>query len=151
MKVGLFMTIKKIPTSRLLQQLFKTRNIASFISHFNEEPEHTSFAAHLNCLCNERGLIPSQIIHKSAIERSYGHQIFNGRRIASRDKVIQLAFGFGMDYENAQDLLKAARKNPLYVKVKRDAVIIYALNRGYSLVDVQITLADLNLTILGKE
>jgi hypothetical protein len=32
-----------------------------------------------------------------------------------------------MDYEAAQELLKAARKSPLYPKIERDAVLIYSL------------------------
>ena len=56
-----------------------------------------------------------------------------------------------MDYDETQDLLKIARKSPLYPKVKRDAVIIFALTRGLGIMDIQATLDELFLPLLGKE
>jgi hypothetical protein len=113
--------------------------------------EYIPFGARITDLCVSKNVKPGRVINKSGIERTYGHQLFNGRRKPSRDKVLQLAFGFEMNYGEAQELLKAARKSALYPRVKRDAVIIYALNRGLGVYDVQATLRDLNLPLLGKE
>ena len=45
--------------------------------------------------------------------RNYAYQLFNGTRKPSRDKVIQLAFGFGLSVDDTQELLKVARQAPL--------------------------------------
>jgi transcriptional regulator with XRE-family HTH domain len=77
------------------------------------------FHAYINRLCAEKDVLPAYIIKKSGIERTFGHQIFNGKRNPSRDKIILLAFGFDMDYDETQALLKSARKSALYPKIER--------------------------------
>jgi len=141
----------RMTTSTLLGRLFKTGNVGNFIEHNNKEMDTASFSDYLSSLCDRKNMLPSYVISKSDIERSYGYQLFKGRRTPSRDKVIQLAFGFGMGYEEAQELLKAARMSPLYPRIKRDAVIIYALKRGIKLVDVQVTLEELGLPLIGEK
>jgi len=142
---------EKISTSALLRKLFKTANLESFIKHHSEQFDTVPFHTYINQLCAETGTIPAHVINKSGIERTFGHQLFNGIRKPSRDKVIQLAFGFVMDYEQTQELLKISRHRALYPKIKRDAVIIFALNRGLPVTDVQVTLSELSLPLLGKE
>ncbi|MDR2648696.1 MAG: hypothetical protein LBB94_03125 [Clostridiales bacterium] len=145
------MNDEKISTGALLQRLFKTHSIECFITHYDKQMVSVSFSAYISRLCAEKGAAPSQIISRSGIERTFGHQLFNGRRTPSRDTVIQLAFGFGMDYERAQNLLKISGKSALYPRIRRDAVVIFALARGFGIAEVQSTLSELSLPLLGKE
>ena len=91
------------------------------------------------------------MIRTSGIDRTYGHQLFSGLRQPSRDKVIQLAFGFSMSVDEAQELLKIAGKSPLYPKLRRDAAIMYCLNNGISFCDAQAVLQELSLPLIGRE
>jgi transcriptional regulator with XRE-family HTH domain len=146
------MSKEKISTSKLLQRLFRTASLNRFIRRFDEAKlDMPVFSEYIKSLCEEKGIPPGQIVKKADIDRTYGHHLFNGNRTPSRDKVIQLAFGFEMDYDDTQKLLAIARKSPLHPKVKRDAVIIYALKHGLRIADVQSTLFDLGMKILGKE
>ena len=145
------MATDSISTSTLLQRLFKNTDIASFIDHHSEYMNRVSFDVYINRLCKDRDTVPERIIKKSGIDRTYGHQIFNGSRKPSRDKVIQLALGFEMDFYEAQELLKIARKSTLYPKIGRDAVLIYALNKKKTVTEVQATLEELSMPLLGKE
>jgi len=113
--------------------------------------EQVSFLAYITDLCTQKNILPAHVIEKSGIERTFGHQLFNGRRNPLRDKVIQLAVGFGMDYKETQDLLKIARKSVLYPKLKRDAVVIYAVENNLSIFDIQATLSELSLPLMGEE
>jgi hypothetical protein len=106
---------------------------------------------YLKKLCDELEMIPEQVIKKAGIERTYGHQLFNGRRKPSRDKVIQLAIGFGLGFEGCQDLLKIAHKNALYPKAERDSAIIFCLSHEKDIFETQSLLEGLGLTILGGE
>jgi hypothetical protein len=137
-------------TSELLRELLKTANISQFIQRYGKGMETVPFHIYLKRLCTERDSLPAYIIKQSGIERTFGYQLFNGNRKPSRDKVIQLAFGFKMDYDEAQTMLKTARKSALYPKIKRDAVVIHALKRGLSLLDVQATLSELSLPLIGE-
>lgn len=139
----------KLTTDELLELLFKENNIERFLSRTDTDFFMPSFNEYITGLCKKICSVPEHVISKANIERSYGHQLFSGRRNPSRDTVIQLAFGFDADVEQAQTLLKIAQKNPLYPRIKRDSAIIYCLHNGISIVETQIILHDLGLPILG--
>ena len=138
-------------TSGLLSRLLKTTSIKRFVDHYDEELKSEPFSKYLESLCNEKGMIPSAVLKTANIERTYGLQIFRGIKNPSRDKVIQLAFGFALDVGETQKLLKAADKSMLYSKIKRDAVIIYCLKNSINVTDAQVILSDLQLPLLGGE
>lgn len=101
-------------------------------------------------LCREKGLTAGQVIRLAGLARTYGHQIFNGTRRPSRDKLIQICFGLGLDVEGAQALLKVAEKSPLYPKLLRDAAIMRCLHDGKTVLQLQELLNRLGLTLLGE-
>lgn len=146
------MSHERITTSALLIRLFKATNIKRFINHNVEQMKHTPLKVYINSLCVDKGVSAARVIEKSGLDRMYGHQLFNGlRKKPSRDKIIQLAIGFEMDYEETQELLKTARKSALYPRIQRDSVIIFALKNGLSIDDVQSALEELALSPLGKD
>ncbi|MCL2632889.1 MAG: hypothetical protein FWD34_00050 [Oscillospiraceae bacterium] len=146
------MSNKKIPTDVLLKRLFKTTSIDRFIHSYSEDLNNPPvFCDYINSLCSQKDISHESVIKKADIARTYGHQLFSGTRKPTRDRVIQLAFGFEMDYEETQKFLVVARKSQLYPKIKRDAIIIFALKNGYGVVDVQSALYDLSIPILGEE
>ena len=138
-------------TYDMLQELFDTDSVARFIKRNQEHMLKSPFHEYLESICKIRSVIPAQVIAKSGIERVYGYHIFKGDKKPSRDKVIQLAFGFEMGYEETQELLRAANKSPLHPKVKRDVVIIFALNKSLTLGEVQNAMEELELPLIGKE
>lgn len=141
----------RISTSTLLQRLFKTRHIGTFIKRYDTQMSPPPFYQHLKNLCESKGVLPAHVIAKSGIERTFGHQLFNGTRNPSRDKVLQLAFGFEMNYQETRELLNVARKSALHPRIRRDAIIMYALENKHSLDDTQATLADFSLPLLGED
>ena len=108
------------------------------------------FPDYLARLCSEREIARERVIQRARIERSYGHQLFNGTRRPSRDKVIQLAFGFGLDLKQTQYLLKIAGQSPLVPQVKRDAAILYCVLHQLSLDEVQTLLENFQMRALGN-
>lgn len=143
--------VKKIKTSTLFRRLFKVSNLQEFIDINATAMEIPSFHIYITDLCQSMKYIPAQVIKNASIERTYGHQIFNGTRNPSRDKVIQLAFGLGLNLDGTQKLLKAAQKSLLYPKIKRDAVIIYCINNNMDIIESQGVLEALGLTLLGGD
>lgn len=141
----------KSSTSTLLNQLLKTTNIKRFIKSNEDDMKLLPFHDYITEKCRELGEVPERVLNRSGIESSYGHQIFKGSRMPSRDKVIQLAFGFGFGLEETQALLQVAQYSLLYPKIKRDAVIIFCLNRKRSIIETQALLDELGLKLLGGE
>lgn len=138
-------------TSRLLRELFRSSSIKGFLENNSDELEIPKFHEYISSLCKTSGLIPEQVIKQAAIERTYGHQLFNGTRKPSRDKVIQLAFGFKLNVEETQKLLQIGQKSLLYPKIKRDAAVLYCINHQKDIYDMQSVLEILDLPLLGGE
>ena len=137
-----------ISTRELWARLFKAPSIGSYLQ------EHSgmslpSFADYIAQLADARGEKHEAVINRAGIERTFGHRLFSGARNPSRDTVLQLAFGFGLSCDEAQQLLKVAQASPLHPKVKRDAVIAYCLHSGGTLMDVQQLLYENGLPLLG--
>jgi hypothetical protein len=141
----------KMPTVELLQKLFGTVNIKRFIMRHHSYMPDEPFHIYLQRQCDSRNITPAQVIAKAGIYRTFGHHIFNGNKNPSRDKVLQLAFGYGMDFEETQELLKRARKSTLHPKIMRDAVIIHGLEHGLTFQTVQNALDELKQPLIGKE
>ena len=47
----------------------------------------------------------------------------------SRNKLLQIAFAMNLDLDSTQKLLKIANVGILYPRIKRDSIIIFALNK----------------------
>ena len=140
----------RISTDSLMKRLFRTKSIASFMQNNERHLEQPDFCAMLKTICGERELVPERVILQAQIDRTYGHQLFSGIRKPSRDKVIQLAIGIGLNVEETQRLLQAAGKSPLYPRLKRDAAILYCIRHGYSVLDTQDVLDQYSLSLLGN-
>ena len=139
----------RVTTDELLKLLFKERSLDDFLQRNESAYLNTTFADYLSAWCKRNQEVPEQLIRRANLEKSFGHQLFSGKRNPSRDTVIKLAFAMRADVAQTQEMLKIARKSTLYPRIKRDTVIIYCLHNRVSLVDTQIILQDLELPILG--
>ena len=139
----------RISTDELLALLFKERNLEHFLQRNESAYLTTSFSDYLNAWCKKHLEVPEQVIRRANLEKSYGHQLFSGKRNPSRDTVLQLAFAMKADLPQAQEMLRIAHRSQLYPRIKRDTVIIYCLHNHISLLDAQIILQDLELPLLG--
>lgn len=144
------MSQKKTPhTSTLLRRLFKASSLDRFLEENSSGIRVPAFHEVISAMCRERNETAEAVIGRSGIERTYGHQLFNGTRKPSRDKVIQLAIGFGMNAEETEELLKAAGKSPLYPRVERDCILLFGIHKGYGIMEIQELLHEKGATILG--
>ncbi len=141
----------KVTTNTLLKRLFKSPDLETYLQENASHLCVPSFHTLLSSFCEQRGAIPSRVIEQAQIERTYGYQLFNGTRSPSRDKVLQLAIGLGLNADETQQLLRAAGRSPLYPRLKRDAVILYGLRKKLSLLAVQEILSGYGLTMLGEQ
>ena len=133
-------------TEDLLTILYK----GSLNDYLDRDVSMPPFHDYIVQMCLDREKTRGHIIKLSGINRTYGHQLFNGTRKPSRDKVIQLAIGFGLDIEQTQQFLKVAQESPLTPRVKRDAAILYCFIHHLDFNDAQKLLASFDITALGK-
>lgn len=142
--------LQKIDTDELLKLLFMESNLEHFMNKDMTDSLLPSFSDYVTELCQSSGETPGKVIAGSNLDKSFGYQLFSGKRNPSRDSVIQLAFGFGADYDLAQQLLKIGRKSLLHPKVKRDVVIIFSLQHKYSVTEANLLLDEYSLPLLGE-
>jgi len=140
---------RRIPTDELLTLLFKERSLEQFLQRNESAWLLPSFQEFLSGWCKQHQEVPEQVIRRANLEKSFGHQLFSGKRKPSRDTVLQLAFAMKLTVQETQEMLRIARKSLLYPRIKRDAVIIYCIYNRISLADTEIILDDLELPILG--
>jgi transcriptional regulator with XRE-family HTH domain len=136
-------------THTLQQRLFEAPDFDTFLEDNASLMTTPRLCYYLTGLCRDKGLTAGQAIHLAGLARTYGHQIFNGTRKPSRDKLIQICFGLRLDVDEAQTLLKTAEKSPLYPKLLRDAAIMRCLHDGKTVLQVQELLDRLGLTLLN--
>lgn len=141
----------KVNTNTLMKRLFKAADLDTYLEGNESYLQSPAFDTLLKQYCEQRGMLPAQVIERSQIERTYGHQLFNGTRRPSRDKVIQLALGLGLNVDETQQLLRSAGKSPLYPRLKRDAVVLYGIQKKLPILSVQESLTKYGLTLLGGQ
>lgn len=112
-----------VSTRELWARLFQAPTVDGFLAEDSGSCELPAFSDYIKELCKAKGEKPERVIRRGNIETSYGHRLFSGMRNPSRDTLLQLAFGFELTTDEAQQLLKVAHAAPLHPKVKRDAVI----------------------------
>ncbi len=120
----------KLATDVLLSALEETTSYDEFLTENKQHLGIDQLTVALRKMSAKLNITPLQAIEAAQIERAYGYQIFNGTRKPSRDKLIKLAIGMGVSIEDANYLLKAVQKLPLYAKSERDSIIIYGLSHA---------------------
>lgn len=76
------------------------------------------------------GMPRNDAIHRSRLNQTFAYQILAGTRHASRDKLIQLAFGMRLDIPDASELLERGGACRLRPDCRRDLIVAYALHHG---------------------
>lgn len=118
-------------TEELLRELVETPSLDGFIE--GHDLSAPSLADYLTRLLEEKHLSRAQVVRMADINETFGYQIFKGTRHPSRDKVLQIAFAMALTLHETDRALEAAGASSLYSKDRRDAIIIFCLDRGCSL------------------
>lgn len=92
--------------------------------------DERTLSAWLLDLVHAKGVDRMTAIRRARLNQTFGYQIFAGDRRASRDKLIQLAFGLELGVEGACELLERGGTNPLAPTCRRDVVIAFCLAHG---------------------
>ncbi len=140
----------KKTTEELMETILQSRkNIKQLIVELEPEQLDMDLKDYLEQLLAEKKLTASKVIKQSGLNANYGHQIFNGtRKNIARNKLLALAFGMGMTLEETQKMLKVAQQPVLYPRIQFDLIVIFALKEGWSLIDTNELLEDLQESLL---
>ena len=132
----------KKPTDELMNALKQSTSIEQYVQEQGDSFIDQKLSEALGELADEKGLSKGEAIQRSDINEIYGYQIFSGKRYPSRDKLLCMSVGMGLTIEEAQSLLKLAGYAMLYPKRKRDSIILFGLERGYTIIQINESLYD---------
>ena len=129
-------------TETLAKELRKAFQIEGFLTENRDEFINKSLKEHLEKLLAQKGISKADVIKNADIDRCYGYQIFSGNKNPSRDKMLALSFGFGLNLDETQRLLKIAETGELYPRVKRDSIIMFCINKQMPLIETNLLLDE---------
>lgn len=135
-------------TTELLNELKSNKNLETYFSDNEDEFLNYTLVEYFDRLLKKYNLIKSDVIKKSNLPSSYTYQTFSGTKKTNRDRIIAIAFGFGLDLIETQRLLRIAGFSELYARNKRDCFIIQAIQNKSSVVVLNTILDENNLDIL---
>ena len=92
----------------------------------------TDYVTYINELTHSRGIEKTDLIAATGIERTYLYQCLNGTRNPGRDYAIAICLAAKCTLEETTRCLELLSAGILYAKNKRDAILIYAINRSMS-------------------
>ncbi len=127
-------------TRLLFDELVSSEVYSEFKDEYGGFFQDESFKNVFLKLMTSRGVDLKNAAELAGISLAYAYQLANGTRKPTRDKLIQIAVKLGLSIEELNSLLLASGKTKLYVKNKRDSVIIYGLSHGFKLEELNVLL-----------
>ncbi|HCX64767.1 MAG TPA: hypothetical protein DHN33_06110 [Eubacteriaceae bacterium] len=139
--------MKNKDTKELLNVLKNTTSIDELEEYLDENPlpfESNNLTTYFNQLMQKRRIEKKDVVKHSQLPRTYAYQILNGTKNPSRDKLLCLCFALNCTLDEAQKMLTLGHHALLYSKSRRDAILIFAIQKKLSLIDVNELLYDFN-------
>ena len=118
-------------TNELLAELLDAPSPDAFAS--DHRIVQRDLSAYLQQLLDEKGLARADVVREAGLNSTYGYEIFVGRKHASRDYILRIAFAMHATLQETNRMLQAAGHNELYCKTRRDAIIIFCIDKRYTL------------------
>lgn len=129
--------IRGTSSDDLHRQIKVADSFPEFWERHKKQIVHQPLSEYLSELLAERGLKRSDVVVRTGLDKAYVYQIFGGRKKnPSRNTLITIAFGMKFSEEETQRMLRLSGRRELWPKDERDALLLFAIQRGMSLEDV---------------
>ncbi len=138
-------------TEKILDHLSETESLTEFFQENKEAFNLLTIGEYIELELKNRKLTKAGIIRKSGINKRFFFDILAGKKTPNRRYIIRLFLALGVDFSDVQWYLKACDYPQLYVKNKRDSIIIYCLNNELSVSECNKMLNNVDLENLGFE
>ena len=115
-----------ITTSQMLVRIRQSGDFREAIA-VHEKAESMSFSQYLYQLMEARRLNAVEMIARTGIHRSYFYAVLAGQKVPLKNMVLRISLTLGCSLAETNQLLRLAGLSALYPRVRRDAVLIYAV------------------------
>lgn len=127
-------------TGTLFNKLNNRKNGEALLSQKQTAP---TCARLLREILEKAKMSVSEWIAGANISKSYGYQILRGERTPGRDILLRTALVVQLSLKDTQRLLAVGGCGALYPKVRRDVVVIFALNQKMTLLETEELISSL--------
>ncbi len=117
-------------TEELLERLLASNDVEAFLDV--ENVASRNFLDYATQLLREKSIKRAAVVRVSGINATVVYDYFAGKSRPGRDHAIMLAFGLGCTLRETQRLLRSAEVSELWPKQRRDAIIIWCIQNGFS-------------------
>lgn len=98
---------------------------------------------HLNRMLLEKNLELSSVCALSGLDSSYCYRIFSGARVPSRNVLLHVTLAMRFSVDETQLALRLYGLARLDPRCYRDAAILFAISKGYTLAETTALLFEL--------
>lgn len=141
-----------ISTTELLEFIKQTEQFSDVTRIMDKMENAPVFNDYLYEVLKNHNCPASKAAEESGFERSYFYHILSGKKKnPSRNIVLRIALSIHATFEETQQLLRLAATGALYPKVERDAALIYAIEKKYTMQEANQLLQNLDLAPLYQE
>lgn len=138
-------------TEDLLEQLkMKNMSYEDWLGDNEDSFIQRDFAEFWHGVVEESGISKTDISNRANLGWTYLYDILKGKKIPSRDTIVRLFLAMQLGSEKCQEALKMNNWAVLYPKVKRDSILLYALNHKLTMSETEILLKEQNEPVLKK-
>lgn len=119
-------------TEDLLERLLEASSPEAYLDTEGIEgiEGNREFVDYLFERLGERGGKRAAVVRESGLNPTVVYDIFQGKSRPGRDHAVMLAFGLHCDLRQTQRLLRLAGVSELWCKQRRDAILIWCIDRG---------------------
>ena len=128
--------MKEKTTGDLSSELMTQPDLDTYLKRNKSQFTNQSVAQLLSGYCRRADRSKAALAREAGMSEVYLHQVFSGRRNPSRDRLLCLCVGMGLNLEETQRMLKRAACAPLYPKLRRDAIVTHGILHGLSLNEI---------------
>ena len=123
-----------MPPERLTGELLERLLASSSIDTFLGEPDVGTriLTDYLRELLEARGMKRADVINRSGLNPTVVYDIFSGKSRPGRNNAIMIAIGLKCDLCETQRLLRLSGASELWCKQRRDAILIWCIEHGYT-------------------
>lgn len=140
-----------LSTSQLLSIIKKSGYFSEVNEAFQDVEKVPLFCHYLYEVMEKHQMSAKDIISKSSIERSYFYHILSGQKTPGRNMIIRICLCMNATLAETNQLLRISNQGVLYAKVRRDAAIIFSIDKKYSMQQANELLLELNEVPLYRE
>ena len=142
--------MKPKDTEKLLELLKKTGSIDAYLQENKDFLLYCNIKEYLRALIREKGITIVQLASDAQLSERYCFQLLSlsNPRHPSRDVLLSMCIGMQLNLDETQTALRIAKLALLYPKDERDSILIYGIEHGKSVMDINELLYHHNLKCL---